>query len=208
MVYTATVMTENAYYPIFLLAALALVALLERPSAARYVAFFAALGTRLSDPLPGDRGRGRRRHRARSCSSSSGAGALRATLWSYRWLYAVVRRRGASSSSRAQVARGRPLNSLLGSYAVVGEAHYDVVARPAFRRLSPRRARPLPRRHSRRRRDRPDGAGALARRAACRCSWPSRSACSRGRPSSSARSPRASPTASRSATCSRSPRCS
>ena len=32
MVYTATVMTENAYYPVFLLAALALVALLERPS--------------------------------------------------------------------------------------------------------------------------------------------------------------------------------
>ena len=31
MVYTATVMTENVYYPVFLLAALALVALLERP---------------------------------------------------------------------------------------------------------------------------------------------------------------------------------
>src|SRR5207244_7901458 len=33
MVYTGTLMTENAFYPIFLLAALALVAWLERPSA-------------------------------------------------------------------------------------------------------------------------------------------------------------------------------
>ena len=44
MVYTATVMTENAYYPVFLLATLALVALLERPSALNHVLFFAALG--------------------------------------------------------------------------------------------------------------------------------------------------------------------
>ncbi len=33
MVYTATVMTENAFYPVFLLAALAARALLERPTA-------------------------------------------------------------------------------------------------------------------------------------------------------------------------------
>ena len=57
MVYTATVMTENAYYPVFLLAALALVALLERPSTRNHVLFFAALGAGVPDPVAGDRGR-------------------------------------------------------------------------------------------------------------------------------------------------------
>ena len=123
MVYTATVMTENAYYPIFLLAALTLVAVLERPSAARYVAFFAALGLAYLT-----------RSQAIVVAAAAvtapvllvlfRAGALKATLLSYRWLYATFGV-GAVVVVGAQVARGRPLNSLLGSYAVVGEAHYD-----------------------------------------------------------------------------------
>ena len=38
MLYTGTVMTENVFYPLFLLAALALVTTLERPTPARQVA--------------------------------------------------------------------------------------------------------------------------------------------------------------------------
>ena len=124
MVYTATVMTENAYYPIFLLAALALVALLERPSAGRYVAFFAVLGLAYLT-------------RSQAVVVAAAAltaplllglfrrGALRATLWTYRVMYAVFGG-GAILVVAVQAARGRPLSALLGSYAIVGEAHYDV----------------------------------------------------------------------------------
>ena len=63
MVYTAVVMTENAFYPLFLLAALALVALLERPATIRYVAFFATLGTGVPHADAGRRDRGGGGHR-------------------------------------------------------------------------------------------------------------------------------------------------
>jgi hypothetical protein len=124
MVYTAVVMTENAFYPIFLLAALALVALLERPTAWRIVAFFAVLGvayfTRtqavviaaaaLSAPLLLALWRPRE---------------MRATLRSYRWLYAVFAG-GAVLVVVAQAVRGRQLSDLLGAYSVVGESGYDL----------------------------------------------------------------------------------
>ncbi|MEO5634460.1 glycosyltransferase family 39 protein [Gaiella sp.] len=124
MVYTATVMTENAYYPIFLFAALALVALLERPSLGRYVAFFAALGLAYLT-------------RSQAIVVAAAAvtaplllglfrrGAFRATVWTYRWLY-VTFGVAAATGFLGQVARGRPLSALLGSYAVVGQAEYDV----------------------------------------------------------------------------------
>lgn len=124
MVYTATVMTENAYYPVFLLATLALLTLLERPSARAYVAFFAALAlaylTRsqaivvafaaVSSPI---------------LLGLFQRGAFRTTVWAYRWVYAIFGG-GALLALAAQVARGKPLSSLLGSYAIVGESHYDL----------------------------------------------------------------------------------
>ncbi len=124
MVYTAVVMTENAFYPVFLLATLALVALLERPTTARYVGFFAALGlaylTRsqaivialaaVTAPL---------------LLASWTYGRFRATFRQYVWLYAVFAG-GAVLGVVAQVARGRPLSSLLGAYAVVGQSGYDL----------------------------------------------------------------------------------
>ena len=124
MVYTATVMTENAYYPIFLLAALALISLLERPSAVNHLAFFAALALAYLT-------------RSQAVVVAAAAltapvilglfqrGALRATLWSFRWLYALFFV-GALLLGAAQTARGRPLSALLGSYAVVGESSYDI----------------------------------------------------------------------------------
>ena len=124
MVYTATVMTENAYYPLFLLAALTLVWLLERPGAARYAVFFVALGlaylTRAQAIVI-----------AAAAVTAPGVlalfrpGAMRATLWGYRWLYATFAA-GALLVAAAQVARGQPLSSVLGSYSVVGDVHYDL----------------------------------------------------------------------------------
>ena len=124
MVYTAVVMTENAFYPVFLLATLALVALLERPSAARYAAFFAALALA---------------YLTRTQAVVIAAAAVtapfliaawtprgfRTTLWSYRWLYGIL---GSAVvlAVGAQVVRGGPLTDLLGAYAVVGESGYDV----------------------------------------------------------------------------------
>ena len=124
MVYTATVMTENAYYPVFLLAALALVALLERPSTRNLVLFFAALGLAYLT-------------RSQAIVVAAAAvtapillalfqrGAFRSTMWAYRWLYATFVG-GAVLVVAAQTARGMPLSSLLGSYAViVSNGNYD-----------------------------------------------------------------------------------
>ena len=44
MLYTSVVMTENAFYPAFMLFVWALVAALERPTPLRQLAVFAALG--------------------------------------------------------------------------------------------------------------------------------------------------------------------
>jgi hypothetical protein len=124
MVYTATVMTENVFYPVFLLAALLLVRMVERPTARAQVAFLAvvvlALLTRaqaiaivpaaLTAPL---------------LLGVFGRTGLRAGLRPYRLLYAVVAGT-ALLAVAAQVARGRSLSSLLGAYSVVGEGTYDV----------------------------------------------------------------------------------
>jgi hypothetical protein len=124
MVYTAVVMTENAFYPIFLLAALALVALLERPTWRRTAAFFAVLALAYLT-------------RTQAVVIAAAAvtapilialwapGAVRATLRAYASIYGVFAG-GAVLVFLAQAARGRQLNGLLGAYAVVGKASYDV----------------------------------------------------------------------------------
>ena len=124
MVYTATVMTENVYYPVFLLAALTLVLLLERPSWGRHGAFLVALALAYLT-------------RSQAVVVAAAAltapvllavfrpGAFRATVWAYRRLYAIFAA-GAFVVVAAQLARGMPLRTLLGAYAVAGEAHYDI----------------------------------------------------------------------------------
>jgi hypothetical protein len=123
MVYTAVVMTENAFYPLLLLATLALVLLLERPTTARHVGFFAALGLTFLT-----------RSQAVVIALAAVTApfllaawtprAFRATLRAYLWLYAVLGGIAALGAA-AQLARGRPLSSLLGAYAVVGNTSYD-----------------------------------------------------------------------------------
>ena len=60
MAYTGTVMTENAFYPLFLLAALALVLVLERPTPLRVVVLLALVGLAFATRVQtvGDRGCG------------------------------------------------------------------------------------------------------------------------------------------------------
>ena len=57
LAYTGTLMTENAFYPVFLLAAWALVRALERPTVVRQAVLLAAFGAAVLDP---------RRRRSRS----------------------------------------------------------------------------------------------------------------------------------------------
>ena len=122
MAYTGTVMTENAFYPMFLLAALALVWALERPTLMRQAVLLlvvalailtrlqaiALLPAVLTAPLLlalAERSTDRLRRLIPLYVTVVGGGLL------------VV---------AAQVARGESVSALLGSYAVVGEGGYDV----------------------------------------------------------------------------------
>jgi hypothetical protein len=123
MVYTATVMTENVFYPVFLLVSLVLVLVLERPTTARTAALFAvlvlALATRvqalafvpalLAAPL---------------LLTWFERRPLREGLRPYRWLYGITLGGGVALLA-VQLARGRTFSDLLGAYSVVGESGYD-----------------------------------------------------------------------------------
>lgn len=118
MVYTATLMTENAFYPLFVAAALAMVLWLERPTALRtlvllgacLVAFIARaqavalLPALLTAPL-----------------LVAGRGAFRR----YRLMYGICGA-GALLVTAVQVARGTSPLAVFGAYEVAGEADYSV----------------------------------------------------------------------------------
>ncbi|MDW8338522.1 MAG: glycosyltransferase family 39 protein [Thermoleophilia bacterium] len=124
LVYTGTVMTENVFYPLFLLLVLALVSMLERPTAARVAAVGALLvlayATRvqaaalvpavLLAPL---------------CLAVLRGSGLRETVVRFRVLYGTA----VALAGLALVVRvvgGRSPGDLLGAYAPVGEARYEV----------------------------------------------------------------------------------
>ncbi len=123
MLYTATVMTENAFYPLFVSAALALVLVLERPTLVRVVGLLAVSGlaffTRvqavvllpamLTAPL------------LLVWLDRRGRGGLRP----YRWLYGLVAA-GAGLLLAFQLARGRSPGEALGAYRAAGDLDYDV----------------------------------------------------------------------------------
>jgi glycosyltransferase involved in cell wall biosynthesis len=123
MVYTGTLMTENAFYPIFAWVALALAAALERPTARRQVAVLALCAVAflaraqavalfaavLTAPLALawiERGRPRR-------------------LSAWKPLYGLVALAGAAVIVY-EVARGRSPAAVLGGYSVTSEGHYHV----------------------------------------------------------------------------------
>jgi hypothetical protein len=120
MAYTGTVMTENAFYPLFLLVALMLAVVLERPTPLLVVTLLALVGlafaTRVQTvaialavlvaPL---------------LLAAFQRRGLSATISRFRWLYGLVAA-GVVAVLLLQLASG----SLLGAYEPVEERSYDV----------------------------------------------------------------------------------
>lgn len=124
LAYTGTVMTENAFYPLFLAAVLALVLVLERPSPLRVLVLAAAVGVAFAT-----------RQQALALAPAiltaplvlaALRGRWRQTLRPFALAYGLVATLGVAVLA-VQVARGRSLDDLLGAYAVVAEAErYDL----------------------------------------------------------------------------------
>ncbi|MCP9486986.1 MAG: glycosyltransferase family 39 protein [Gaiellaceae bacterium MAG52_C11] len=121
LAYTGTLMSENAFYPAFLLAAWALVRALEAPSFARQAVLLAVCAAAVLVRVQG---------LALVLAALTAPLLLRAVarrpLRPFVALYAVVAG-GALLVLVAQLVRGASLQSLLGAYAVVGEEGYDLV---------------------------------------------------------------------------------
>lgn len=118
MVYTATLMTENAFYPLFLAAALAMVLWLERPTPSRTAI---VLGVSLVAYLT--------RQQALALLPALLTAPLfvagRAALRRYAALYGIAAA-GVVGLLAVQVARGRSPLGVFGAYEVAGRADYSV----------------------------------------------------------------------------------
>ncbi len=122
--YTGTVMTENVFYPLFLVVVLALVQMLERPTFGRQLWLLALVGVAFAT-------------RAQAVAIVPALlvaplllafferKGVRATLRPFVPLYAIVVGGGAIALG-AEIARGHSLRDLLGAYSVVGSRHYSV----------------------------------------------------------------------------------
>jgi hypothetical protein len=118
MVYTATIMTENAFYPLFLAAALAMVLWLERPTALRTgIVLAASLVAYLT------------RQQAVALLPALVTAPLlvagRAAFRRYVVLYGLAAA-GVAGVLVVQVARGRSPLGIFGAYEVAGRADYSV----------------------------------------------------------------------------------
>ena len=118
MVYTATLMTENAFYPLFLTAALAMVLWLERPTALRTAA---VLGVSLVAYLT--------RQQALALLPALLTAPLlvagRVALRRYALVYGLAAA-GVLGLLVVQFARGRSPLGVFGAYEVAGRADYSV----------------------------------------------------------------------------------
>ena len=120
LAYTGTLMSENLFYPVFLLAALALIRALEQPTLARQALLLAVCGVAVLT-----------RAQAVALLLAVPTAPLILRLIARRplrpWLpsFAVVAG-GALLVLVVQLARGASLASLFGAYRVVGEESYDV----------------------------------------------------------------------------------
>jgi hypothetical protein len=122
LVYTGTVMTENAFYPVFLTVALVFVLVLERPTAARQALLLVGIGIAFAT-------------RAQAIALVPAAltaplllalfrrESLRVTVSRFRVLYALVLGGGVVILV-AQLVRGSSPSDLFGAYSVVGESDY------------------------------------------------------------------------------------
>jgi hypothetical protein len=123
MLYTGTLMTENAFYPLFALAAYLLVVMLERPTALRQVAVLAVCGIGFAT-------------RAQAVALFGAALVapvlhgwierdLRLRLRRFTTLYGITAV-GAVLAVAATVARGRSPLTLLGAYKAATDSGYSV----------------------------------------------------------------------------------
>jgi Dolichyl-phosphate-mannose-protein mannosyltransferase len=123
LVYTGTVMTENVFYPVFLVVALIFVLAFERPTLGRQVLLLAAIGLAFAT-----------RAQAVALLPAVLTAPLllvlfrrddwRATLRPFRWLYALALVGGLLVVA-VQLARGHELSDVFGAYRVVGDTDYD-----------------------------------------------------------------------------------
>ncbi len=124
LAYSGTVMTENVFYPLFLVVALLLVLVLESPSWLRAIVLLLllalAFATRVQAValLPAVL-------LAPLLLALFERRGVRATISRYRALYGLVGG-AAVLVLLAQLVRGRSLGDLLGAYSPVGDANYDV----------------------------------------------------------------------------------
>lgn len=127
MAYTGTLMSENAFYPAFLLAAWTLLRALDEPTLGRQAALLAACGVLTLVRVQG---------LAVVLAALTAPLLVRRTR-AFLPLYAITGV-GALLVLAAQLARGASLSSLFGAYAVVGEESYDAaeVIRFAFWHLA------------------------------------------------------------------------
>ena len=116
MVYTGTLMTENAFYPAFLLAALAMVAWLERPTARRTALVLAAA-------LLAFLTRAQAVALVPALLTAPFLVSGRRGLREYRWLYGLMAA-GALGVVAVQLARGASPIGILGAYEVAGRSSY------------------------------------------------------------------------------------
>ena len=119
MAYTGTVMTENAFYPLFLLVALVLVLVLERPTPLLVVALLALVGLAFATRVQTVAIAAAVLLAPLVLAVFEGRG-LGATISRFRWLYGIVAG-GALVVLLLQIASG----NLLGAYSSVGDQSYD-----------------------------------------------------------------------------------
>ena len=124
MLYTGTLMTENAFYPLFLVAALALIATLEQPTPLRQVVLLALIGLAYAT-----------RAQAVALVAAAATAPLllalferrgwRAGLRPFATLYGILGG-GALLAVLGTVARGRSPLELLGAYRAATDSDYTV----------------------------------------------------------------------------------
>jgi dolichyl-phosphate-mannose-protein mannosyltransferase len=125
LVYSGVIMTENAFYPLFLVVVLSLVLVLEGPTFMRQLVLAALLGLAFQT-----------RPQALALAAAVLTAPLIQGLLGRRFRAALVAQRtlyGMAGASLllvlgVQLARGHSLSSLLGAYAVAGEGEYHVGA--------------------------------------------------------------------------------
>jgi hypothetical protein len=118
MVYTGTLMTENVFYPLFLVTAYLLVVTLERPTLPRQLGLVALCGLLYLT-------RAQAVALVPAILTAPFYYAGRAGLRLFRWTYVVVAGLGGLLLA-AQLARGRSLTDLLGAYSAAADTHYTV----------------------------------------------------------------------------------